>query len=593
MAQNFIERYGAAWNPESSDIEIEKYCIRKGGKWIGKDGNECGLGLFQHYKNLQSLYWPEKKWHRWNEIVLGELVRRRIIGIVGPANSAKTRESSDYALTLYSVYPKETTVLVSSTDARSLELRIWGELKKNWFRAKQRYPQFPGYMRSSKQMITTDSADMEAQDFRNGIVGIPCMISGQYVGLGKYVGIKNKYLILIGDELQFMPKTFVDAIANLNKNPNFQCAGMGNPKDRTDALGVICEPSDAIGGWDGLDQNEKTKVWPTRWENGVCIQLVGTDSPNFDVGPEDPVPFPFLIKRRDIESDLNFYGRDSLQFTMMNLGIFPKDSVSRRVITRMMCVQFGAMEQPTWSGKPILRLGALDAAYGNVGGDRCVFMELAMGYDIAGKQILAIIGNPIIVPINVKLDKISEDQIAEFVRDECIKRGIAPQNLGYDSTGRGTLGVSFARVWSPHINPIEFGGRASERMVSAERKVTCREYYSKFVSELWYSTRHAIESEQIRGLSEEVMNEGCMREWKIVQGNRIEVEPKDATKARMGRSPDLYDCFAAGVEMARRRGFVIEKAGNDRSRQDNMDWLRKLMDKQKHLNKSKELNHAA
>lgn len=588
-----IQRYGALWASGTTDIAIERECIRKGGKWKGKQGQECGEGLFNHYKNLQSLLWPEKKWHRWNLLALEEFTQNRTIGIMGPANSGKTREAADYGLSTYFCFPNSTTILVSSTDTRSLELRIWGEIKKQWLKAKRVFPAFPGYMTESKQLITTDPKGSEARDFRNGLIGIPCIVGGQYVGLGKYVGIKNDNVILLADEAQFMNRVFVDAISNLNKNPRFQCLSLGNPKDPMDALGIICEPSVDIGGWEGLDQTEKTKTWPTRFPGGVCIQLVGTDSPNFDVPEGEPPPFPFLIKRKDIDQDLAYYGKDSLQFTMMNLGMMPKSGVARRVITLMLCETHGAMEEPVWDGTPVLKIGCLDAAYGSIGGDRCVFGELHLGYDKFGKQILAVNGSFVNVPVSGKKEKTPEDQIAEYVMNLCKERGIRPENLFYDSTGRGTLGTAFARVWSPAVNPIEFGGRPSERLVFPDKKILCSEYYSKFVSELWYSVRYAIESEQMRSIPREIIDEGCMREWKVVQGNKIEVEPKEITKTRMGRSPDLFDCLVVGVEGARRRGFTISKLGNLRARQESLDWLRKLSDKQRNLEKSKQLTYAS
>jgi len=53
------------------------------------------------------------------------------------------------------------------------------------------------------------------------------------------------------------------------------------------------------------------------------------------------------------------------------------------------------------------------------------------------------------------------------------------------------------------------------------------------------------------------MMEGCQREWKIVGNNRTEVETKAEMKEKTGKSPDLFDGLAIGMEGARRRGFII------------------------------------
>jgi hypothetical protein len=49
--------------------------------------------------------------------------------------------------------------------------------------------------------------------------------------------------------------------------------------------------------------------------------------------------------------------------------------------------------------------------------------------------------------------------------------------------------------------------------------------------------------------------------FKIVAGNKIEVEAKDEMKERIRKSPDLYDWFAVGTEGARRLGFKIQRLG--------------------------------
>src|SRR5688500_14681514 len=169
------KKYNQTWNSGISALHIEIYAIRKGGKWKNKKGEECGEGLFHHVKELQKLLWPHKKWHKWNERLIQRFCERRIVSILGPASSSKTRESSDFALTWYICFPNETTVLISSTDMRSLDLRIWGEMKKNWLAAKVSYAKVPGYSIGSKQMIVTDARESEARDIRNGIIGIPCM----------------------------------------------------------------------------------------------------------------------------------------------------------------------------------------------------------------------------------------------------------------------------------------------------------------------------------------------------------------------------------------------------------------------------------
>jgi len=555
--------YSMHWPIDWHPAEIEMECIRRGGRWKKSNGDFAGESLFYHHKRLQQILDPAKVWHRWNELLLQKFIEHRIIGVIGPASSGKTHESGDFARMCYYIWPHETTIIVTSTERETLEDRVWGEIKSGHKAARRIYPDLPGHLIESRQRLVTDDREEtgeEGRDMRNGMVGVSCKKGGNYVGIGAFSGRKNKRVMLIADEGQFMPRAYVDALSNLNKNKNFKAIVLGNPKETTDALGIICEPSADLGGWDGgIDQGPKTKFWPIRFPEGICVQLVGSDSPNLDGKLGIP-----LINQEQIDADIAFYGKESLQFTMMDEGKMPRGQGLRRVITRQMCLKFGAMEAPVWKSEKRTKIFFLDAAYGRVGGDRCVGGELQFGtgLDKDGKEqeILALI-ETFLVPVSALLPEMPEDQIALFVKAQCEQRGIPPENVFFDSTGRGTLMSAFARLWSPAVGCVEFGGAPTERPVSKEIDVTCREYYKKFVSELWYSARLIIEACQFRGLTEEVMMEGCQREWGFVAGNRIEVETKDEMKLKSGRSPDLFDGLVAGIEGARRKGFVITRGG--------------------------------
>jgi hypothetical protein len=319
----------------------------------------------------------------------------------------------------------------------------------------------------------------------------------------------------------------------------------------------------------------KSKTWEIRFPRGICIQLCGSDSPNLDGKLGIP-----LITQQQIDEDIKFYGKDSIQYTMMDMGMMPRGQGSRRVITRQLCVKFGAMEEAIWLDNTRSRIGSLDAAYRGTGGDRCVFCELQFGMNSERKQVIALIST-MVIPITDKISELPEDQIASQVREQCESRGIQPQNMFFDSTGRGSLMSAFARLWSPEVVPVEFGGPGTDRPVANGIDSICREYYANFVSELWFSVRLAIESGQFRGMTEETMQEGSQREWTIVSNNRIQVEPKANMKLKTGRSPDLFDALVAGVEGARRRGFTIERITDRSPRGQENAWKKELRQQSK------------
>lgn len=572
-------------------------CIQRGGKWKGDNGQECGSGLAHHYKRMMQLLWPGEWWSRWDDLIVDECVKATFLGIAGPSSASKTHRVSRYALCTYWCFPNCTTVLCSTTTREMLELRIWGEIKKGFRKARERYPGLAGTFLESRQKITTDGKDVDGREFRNGIVGVPCKAGEKFIGLADYVGIKNDIVILICDEGHLMPASYLDATGNLSSNNRFQMIGLGNPNDTTNAFGRLCEP---VNGWDTFNQGETTTSWNTRYRTGRCLRLVGTDSPNLDRKDGLEV-YPKLIGKRYINEIATTYGTESWQYLMWVLAKFPTSVLERRVITRDLCVKFGAFEPVVWGAGKLTRLFCIDAAYGSVGGDRCVGMELAFGTDVNGKTILALEGKPMLIPVAVgKQDAkgmpiLPEDQIAKWTKDFCEPKEIPPNHVVFDGTGRSSLMSAFARIWDAYVVSLEFGGRATDRPCPADPRMTCREMYGKFVSELWFTARVIIESGQMRGLTEEIVLEGQSRAWSNTKtsgtGKSVQdVEAKEDTKERLGRSPDLFDSLVSGIELARRLGFQITKL--DRRGKHSESVLRKLAEEWRTELRSRELKAA-
>lgn len=583
-------KYALWWQPNVPPASIELDMIRHGGKWQKKkDGEWAGEGLFFHYRRFQELTWPDKLWKRgpfvnhWAEKCLEVYLAHKYIGVMGCAASGKSDSFGGNGLTDWYAFPDCTTMLVSSTDLKSLELRIWGMVKRYHKAAKSLHDWLPGYLIEGKQMLILDPRieAADGRDFKNGIMAVACKKGTQYVGLGPLIGIHNKRVRLLADECNLMPRAFLDAAANLSKCEDFKLVGLGNPNETTNAHGVLCEPSMELGGWEGaIDQTPGTKTWPTKFPNGVCLQLPGSDSPNLKAPDEEAPPFPFLITRQQMRDDAQIWGIDDWHYTMMTEARMPRGQGSRRVLTRQTCLKFGAFEKALWRDTRITKIAFLDASYRGSGGDRCVFGELQFGQEAAPgadagemltnlmmqksgqtstRQIASLI-DLVTIPISgEKGADIPEDQIVQFVMKECKARGIPPENFFYDAGMRTSLVQAFSRVWSNYTNSIDFGAKPSEGAVSSEIQTSCRDYYSKFVTELWFSVRMAVESRQFRGMTEEACTEFCTREWKMVSGNRIEVETKEDMKLKCGRSPDLADAIAVGLYGARQKGFVIAR----------------------------------
>lgn len=760
----YFERYGTRWPRVANDLQVEMACIYKGGRWQKADGTYAGLGLYEHFARAERLLWPEDDVHRWSALCLQALCENPLSVLLGPSDANKTYIASKWALMEYWAAPTETLVLVSSTDLRGLELRVWGAIKDLFNRARARWDCLDGHPIDSLHCITTHNVSEErakARVLKMGIICIPCLQSGRYVGLGKFSGIKQKRLRKISDECfpsgtlvdtptgqkrieqiqpgdrvwnaggigivrgvrsqckdsltrvrvkdgreivctdnhkfftqkgwvaasnlgadhyifsayesmqilrhtdhkysflqqelsgkmdnnyagrtgvilkpkhakalvargsqvkssqvlklkdfaryaersgrvkvfnlhveahhsfsvngllaancQFMGPSHLDADANLMGKGDYKSAYLGNPVDVIDPLGRIAEPLD---GWGSVQNITKTTTWRTKM-GGICVNLVGTDSPNFDYPVDEPIRFPYLINRKKIDAVAEFWGMDSVQFSSQCVGVMRPGLTSRRIITRQMCQENFALAKALWADTHRTKVYACDAAYKGVGGDRCVVGWAEFGESLDGAQVLRI-NPPKIVPISVIVKKEAEDQIAEFIQKDSEAVEIKPNDIFYDSTGRGTLGAAFAKLFGNQTPvPVEFGGKPSTRPVRHDlfmeegrekRHKRCDEHYLDFVSELWFSMAYIILCQQMRELPEDVMMEGCAREYGRTRANKLFIESKHDKKARerMVRSPDLADWLATICEGARQRGFQIAKLGAALTEFKNDDWI--------------------
>lgn len=600
-----ITRYGLSWPDTTDDLKIERYMIRSGG-FIEQNGVKYGEGLFQHYRNFMTLCWPDDDHHRWSDLGLKRICENEITVFLGSSDSNKTYLVSRFVLCDWWAHYENTLWLISSTEMRGAELRIWGKLKELFNRARSRWKWLPGTVLESKHAITTEEMcddGSEARLLTKGLIFIPCKSNNRWIGMGSYAGIKptkNGRLGHCGDEVSFMERSFLDAYSNWYGKANFRGLLTGNPTDIEDPLCTAAEPLD---GWDSWTDTEKTQEWRSKFYGAWAVAFDGRDSPNMDFPADQPTRYPYLIGRKKLEAVAKTEGQDSPLWWMQCIGKPLPGMSNLKVITRQMCEDCGAYDDVIWEGSDTTHVVSLDAAYGGIGGDRCVLTHLEFGVDVEGVNVVSV-KKQLIIPVSVKNPELVETQISRFCMLYCDGFGIPADNFFFDA--RATLAVELARVWSPNVNAVDFGGSATKRPVSADEYVfdgdtqskrlkRCDEHYSKFVTELWFSVRYLIRGKQMRNLPKDTAAEGAKRLWRFTKGQppRIEVEPKPEMKLRTKESPDLFDSLATGVEGCRRLGFVIENLKETRAKdQEQEQWLQREVDKHKKFMRKHELRHA-
>lgn len=586
------------WPNDVSLLDVHFYCIRQGEEWLKKEGRS----LFYHYREAQKLLWPSDDEMRWSLLGLETIINNSVTVFLGCADSSKTYTISRYVLIDWWSNPDKTLWLVSSTELRGAELRIWGVLKQCFNRARENHPDLGGQVLESLHCITTEKISDDNSEGRlltKGIIFVPCKKGNTYIGLGALQGIKPQpggRLGHAGDEVQAMPRVFLDAYSNWYGKEEFKGIMAGNPYDLDDSLCAAAEP---VEGWGTWIDTEKTQTWRSKFYNAAVVAFDGRDSPNFDFPADQKPRYPYLIGRKKMDAVAKTHGKDSWQFFNQVIGKPRPGAAAKRVLTRAQCEQFHAFDEVIWLGEKTVKIGACDAAYGGMGGDRCITSYIEFGKDINGNIVVAC-HPPVLVPVSINKPGLPENQIAEFVKEYMESVGVDPQNFFFD--GRGSLAVAFARIWSPLVEAVEFGGVSTDRPVSKDTYVwdgdrrtrrlqKCSELYSKFVTELWFSVHYCVISDQMRQLPKEVCDEFCRRAWDYTKGDRMELETKALMKERTGESPDLADTVCTALEGARRRGFEIARLPGKEEEEIDNSWKNELRLKAKNLRKSYSLTY--
>ncbi len=606
MAQN-TQPYGLSFPETFTQLDIERFFIAKNGYFrVGE--TVFGRGLLHHFRTAMTLIWPKEDFNRWTEEILKSYCENEISVFMGCSDSNKTWTMSKIVLVDYWSAPNETLWAVSTTEGRGAELRFWGAIKDLFNMGRALHPNLAGNPLDYLKCITSDSLEEdEARSLRRGIVVIPCKTGGKTSGLAPYIGIKAPRFRHAGDEVAVMNDAFLNAYANWYGKENFKGMMSGNFMETDDPLGTAAEPE---GGWDGWVDTGKTQTWKGLFYGANVVALDGRDSPNLDypIQPDGRPRFPYLIGPKKLEMVKRTKGEDSWEWWSQCVGKPIRGMDIWRVLSKEYCKRNNASDEPMWDGaKPTTILYALDPAYGL--GDRCVGRVMEFGMSVAGVE--TIYGRePEIIPIKLNIGMDAEDQIAEYVAERLEELSIPPQNCGYDSFGRGTLGYAFSKVKKfggvfpvpvdssarPTSRPVRFDLFVEEHDtktgVVVKRLKRCDEHYTKFITEAWFAVREVIGTNQTRGLDGETIREGCMRKFTKNGQGKLEVETKEDMRLRLkGRSPDLMDNYAVGVEMARRLGFRITgiPAGSDKPKRKFPDWVSKAAESSDKLRRSKML----
>ena len=484
--------------------------------------------------------------HPWAESMIQAVIQNKYVSIGGAASSGKSHTMAAWGILNWLAAPRDTLVLLTSTTLREARKRIWGSvislltvLEGAPFKIRDSIGNV-AYVNENGTLIE-----------KAGLSLIAAERSKTREAVGKFIGIKQKNVILIADELSELSTAILQAgLSNLSKNPSFSLVGLSNPASRWDAFGEWSEPAQ---GWDSIDPNID-ETWKTKW-GGLYKRYDGERSPNIIAGE---TVYPWLPTEEKIEEDKALLGQESRGYYRMVRAVFFDSDETDGVYTDAELVKSGAMGSIEWEGTPTPIAGC-DPAFTN-GGDRTILYTGHVGYDKSG-QFVCQLGEAIALTDDATNKAVPRSyQIVQQIKDECNKRKILPANLGIDSTGAGSpLADILAAEFGDDILRVSFGGKASDKRVSTNSKLVGNELYVNRVTELWFVGKEFCRTNQLFGITNELAQEVVGRKYDMVKGStlRMKLESKPDYKNRLGKSPDLADAAFICIDVARQRHGLV------------------------------------
>ncbi len=572
--QNLVVlKYGAEWEP-----------LKAGKGWIPIPNWNIELKVLQLYNRGTPLKQAKGfKFHfqefctsllgnpngifgfQWNpnaERILEAIIKHRLLACCGCASSGKSKSLAGIAVCWWLLNPFNTKILVTSTTVKTAKGKVWGDIGEAWDAACAEVKMSSGGILTlpGTKLNATNQIRYEyegTQTDKAGIELIPTDANKQKEASEKMQGYKRGNVILLGDEWDTLPPMLLKtARSNLFANPDFRLWGAFNPTGRFTNGGQFAKPK---AGWDTIDLD--TDEWET--ETGYCIRFNGLKSPNVLAHREIWTGLFTDAKLAQYKLEL---GADSPGFYTMVLGFFPPTGESNslyseaELVSQYMANKTVEQSGGSWESVPDMVAG-LDPAWTH-GGDRAVLTigkcgsaQFKTPEGRVSRKVFERVKT--IVLDNEITDKKSDktEQIIRLTKKYLAQYRIPSRNLAVDVTGAAPFVTLLNRDIGSDFLSVMFSAKPSDIQISrTDRRRAC-DVYRNIMSEIWCIGKVLVRGGQVKGLSDDVMEEMCARTFKEGNGKGMltEVQPKDKMKSTGHKSPDKADSFFVCLHAARSR----------------------------------------
>lgn len=565
---NWYGLKSAATGKITNQLEIELALFnRPSGSSLLKDGskNKDGIPKWKHFRNAVDLVWNYKgstkpfTWHPWAVQMAKASCRHKRLAVAGCASSGKSDFYAVYAIIVWLSNPYKNVVLVTTTTLKDAKGRIWGRLA-SYFQAMIVPP--PGKLVGSSYEIKTFNQKTNVVHEEYGIklfAGEQSKSAESSKAIrGRKAGVGGRIVVILDEMAELGSAVCRVFEENLTANKDAQIIGIANPDSIYDTFGLFCEP---LNGWESISEND------FEWDGkgGRVIRFDAELSPNV---VEGRVIYPFLLTSEQLadKKEQRASGRLSARGYFRGVkGFWLMDADDAAVYSPAEIIK--SHKECIWQSE-YTSVAGFDPAFTS-GGDRSVLTIGKVGICTDSLRRVKVEKH---FYLNENLQNKTTDRTTQIV-DQLIKickeNGVAPENLGVDSTGAGkTFCDVLSSRWSNRVLRVDFGGKASDLPVSSLDREKSSVRFANKVSEIWTVGKELLRCDQVRNITNEAAEEMTARKYHESKagdgGSRLRVESKIELKKRMGKSCDIADSLFIMFAVCRERHKLsgIDKAGN-------------------------------
>lgn len=332
---------------------------------------------------------------------------------------------------------------------------------------------------------------------------------------GSFQGIHARYVLVIIDEACYVPKDLWLAAGSLAANENSRILAIGNPDDPNSYFAEVCKPG---SGWH-------------------VIRISYRDTPNFSGEKVNPLLKELLISPIYVEEMRHEVGEQGAPFISKCEGEFPVEAEDTVVsVSKLMQAMRPDQEHAA------KELGPHELGWDvGAGGDKSVVRErtgVKVGrswYPKGGADTMQQVGHVV--------------QIINLTKATAIKVD--------------TIGVGHGAA--DRLEELRREGKHSAKVirVNVSEKSTKPLKYMRLRDQIWWEIGHQMINEgvlDLHGLDDATVAQLLAPKYQLDSSGRINVEAKEETKLRLGRSPDDADALLLAFYKGSGQGAAFQAA---------------------------------